>query len=72
MTELMRYPPYTQVKLVDLGKQFQQTHREPLAVWMAFATQGHQGRWYLVFRAQGRTAGISNHSPLVETKATEG
>lgn len=30
----MRHPPYTQVKLADLGTQFQQTHREPLAVWM--------------------------------------
>ena len=31
VTEFTTYCPYTQVELVDLGKQFQQKQGEPLA-----------------------------------------
>ena len=34
MVEYTTYHPYTQAKLVGLGKQFQQWSREPLAVWL--------------------------------------
>ena len=34
MTEFMTYRPYTQMELVDLGKQFQQMQGGPLLAWL--------------------------------------
>ena len=32
--EFMKYQPYTQAELVDLGKQFQEMQGETLASWL--------------------------------------
>lgn len=34
VTESMTYWPYSEVELVDLGKQFRQQQEEPLEAWL--------------------------------------